>query len=154
MKSIHHLRCEIKQNDDGCFSLYCSKHLCLCQCPVGNTNKALDIIDNTGHFHVCFSIDVYETYRKMNVKFKRARHVHHPITLASFDRSGCHLEWANSCANPNHSPIFSQIGKEMPEKSLIYWIFWNLFHSSQNQRFIRHFFTDLAENWWMIRVWA
>ena len=49
-----------------------------------------------------------------------ARHVRRAISPASLNLEGYKLAWANPCPNPGHSPIFSQIGQEMPEKSPIY----------------------------------
>ena len=60
-------------------------------------------------------------YRKMNVKFKRARHLHHPISWPSLGLQSYNLAWANACPNPDHTPIWSQIGKEMTDKSPILW---------------------------------
>ena len=54
-----------------------------------------------------------------------ARHVRRAISLASFNLEGYKLAWANPCPNPGHTPICSQIGKEMPEKSLVNWKFSN-----------------------------
>ena len=54
-----------------------------------------------------------------------ARHVRRAISLASFNLEGYKLAWANPCPNPGHTPICSQIGKEMPEKSLANWKFSN-----------------------------
>ena len=93
-------------------------------------------------------------YRKMNVKFKRARHLHHPISWPSLGLQSYKLAWANACPNPDHTPIWSQIGKEMTDKSPILWALKQISKDSVNCQFHRHFFTDLAPNWCVIRVWA
>ena len=51
------------------------------------------------------------------------------ISWASLDLQSYKLAWANPCPNPTHTPIFSQIGKEMTEKSLKNWNFSNLFNN-------------------------
>ena len=54
-----------------------------------------------------------------------ARHVRQAISPASLNLESYKLAWANPCPNPGHTPICSQIGKEMPEKSLVNWKFSN-----------------------------
>ena len=54
-----------------------------------------------------------------------ARHVRQAISPASLKLESYKLAWANPCPNPDHTPICSQIGKEMPEKSLVNWKFSN-----------------------------
>ena len=86
-------------------------------------------------------------YCFMNAKWNSERHMKQSISPASLNLESWNLVSATSWPSPDHTPIFSQIGGEMTEKSPILRVIKQIWEFSDNQSFLRHFFTDPAENW-------
>ena len=86
-------------------------------------------------------------YCFMNAKWNSERHMKQSISPASLNLESWNLVSATAWPSPDHTPIFSQIGGEMTEKSPILRVIKQIWEFSDNQSFLRHFFTNPAENW-------